>query len=289
VAPIGTLIAATREVALLRRSTKAHRPSAPRRGLVIEVGGGQAPHPRTDLVVEKYIADDFERPGGLGMSFAKPLVVGDGHRLPLATASAAYTIVSHVLEHAHDPVEFAAELVRVAPAGFVQVPSRESELTYGWPFHGWLIDQVDGVLVFTARRPTELAPVGQVHHELYASTALARLAFEAQRSIWHHSVEWRQMLPVKVVGASIPDRTARFDLNRTIQALEAAHIPPLPEHARRALACPACRSSIELDRTAKCSTCNAEYPVANGVPILLEEAAVQAVVGGSEVPLAVAV
>ena len=273
--PARTLVAAAREVVQLNRTARAHRPRPPRRGLVVEVGGGQSPHPRADLVVEKYVADDFERPGGRRFSFAKPLVVGDGHRLPLATQSIAYTVASHVLEHATDPVRFAAELARVGAGGFVQVPSRESELTYGWPFHPWLIDLEDGVLVFTPRRPGDVAPAGNVHHELYASTALARLAFELRRSTWHHSIEWRGDLAVRVEGRSEAERSASFDLDATIAALESAEVPPLPAHVRAALACPACCSGIEFGSSAVCFGCRREYPVAGGVPILLVEAAVE--------------
>jgi uncharacterized protein YbaR (Trm112 family) len=286
----GTLFAAACEAAQLNRATRAHRPKPPRRGLVVEVGGGQSPHPRTELVIEKYVADDFERPGGESFSFSKPLIVGDGHRLPLATGSAAYVIASHVLEHATDPAEFASELARVGAAGFVQVPSRESELTYGWPFHSWLIDRDEDVLVFTARRKGQTAPVGALHHELYASTALARLAFELQRTTWHHSVEWCGELSVRVAGiSSAPEKTASFDLEATIKTLEAADMPPLPPNARAALACPVCRSSIELKESATCVSCGRKYPVANGVPILIEEVAVELEFDRSNVVSAVAV
>ena len=83
--------------------------------------------------MDKYVVDSFERPLGLAKSFSKPLVVGDGHQLPFKDQSFAYVIALHVLEHATDPAQFTAEMARVAPAGFVQVPSRESELAFGWP------------------------------------------------------------------------------------------------------------------------------------------------------------
>jgi uncharacterized protein YbaR (Trm112 family) len=271
----GTLLAAMREVGRLHRTASAHRPAPPKRGrgIVVDVGGGQCPHPRADVVVEKYLVDDFERPGGSSFSFATPLVVGDGHSLPLAAGSAAYVIASHVLEHATEPDVFAAELARVAPAGFVQVPSRESELTYGWAFHPWLIDLVDGVLVFEARTPADRAPVGRTHHEFYAESALLRLAFESQRATWHHSVEWRGSLQVQVHGSSRAERSAELDLEATVAALEAADVPPLPDAVKAALACPSCRSQIVLGESATCIGCGSDYPVVNGVPILLVEAA----------------
>lgn len=264
-----TIRALVADLARIRREARRHVARPPYSGLVVEVGGGQAPHPRADVVVEKYVADDFERERGARLSFAKPLVVGDGHALPLASGSAAYAIAAHVLEHATDPVTFAAELARVARAGFVQVPSREAELAYGWPFHPWLIDRDGDKLLFRARGGLE-APIGEVVHRLHAESPLFALAFQANRSIWHHSVEWVGDLEVEVSGSALAAATATFDLEATAAALEAADVVPLPRAVVAALACPACRGPVVL-RTdeAVCRMCAASYVVIGGVPILV--------------------
>ena len=114
-----------------RAQAARHRPRPPGTGLVVEVGGGQRPSARADVVVDKYVEDDFERAGGAPLDTSRPLVVADGEALPFDDGSAAYVIAMHVLEHATDPVRFAAELSRVGQAGFVQVPSRAAELTVG--------------------------------------------------------------------------------------------------------------------------------------------------------------
>jgi len=84
----------------LRRNTVKHSPRPPQTGWVLDVGSGQAPNLRSDLIVDKYVADDFER--GSPLVIDKPLVVADGHALPFAPATFAYVIASHVLEHATD-------------------------------------------------------------------------------------------------------------------------------------------------------------------------------------------
>ena len=70
-----------REIAQARSKARDHTPSPPDEGLVLEVGPGQAPHPRANVVVDKYVIDNFERQGALDLS--KPLVVADGQRLPV--------------------------------------------------------------------------------------------------------------------------------------------------------------------------------------------------------------
>jgi hypothetical protein len=257
------------ELARIPAERRRHSPKPPASGLVVEVGAGQSPHPRTDLVVDKYVADDYERSGEAAFDFSKPLVVGDGHRLPLRDQTAAYVIAIHVLEHATDPAAFAGELARIAPAGFVQVPSREAEFTFGWPYHPWLIDLRDGRLVFESRGDV-VAPVGDFHHRAFAESVLVRLAFAARRSDWHHSLEWRKRLPLEVLGESAAIRTASFDLEATVAVLERVRVPPLTPELRAALACPACHGPLSVDAAAaSCRNCGRDYPVANNVPVLL--------------------
>ena len=272
---IAELRTVVREVARAREQVRLHTPSPPERGLVLEVGPGQAPHPRADVVVDKYVADDFERQGALDVS--RPLVVADGQRLPFADRTFAYTLALHVLEHATDPALFAAELSRVAPAGFVQVPTRIAELTFGWPYHPWLIDREGDTLVFRPRNG-QRAPVGEVFHQAYADSALLRNWWAANRELLHHSVEWRNELEVRVEGESVADQTAELDVERTVSALHELDrrgaLKPQPDVLGGSLSCPSCEASLTLGgEAAECSACGRSYPVVGHVPILLVEAA----------------
>jgi uncharacterized protein YbaR (Trm112 family) len=244
---------------------------------VLEVGSGQAPHPRADVLVDKYVADNFERPHEIGIDFAKPFVVGDGQQLPFADGAFTYAIALHVLEHATAPERFAAELSRVAHAGFVQVPSSVSELTFGWPYHPWLIEREGDTLVFHAREGKR-APYGEIFHAGYADSALFRIWWAANRSLFHHSVDWQGELSVRVEGSSIAEGTAEVDLERTTSILaeldRAGALRPHPAELLAVMRCPDCGSSLSLAReTATCESCGRAYPVVGNVPILLIEAA----------------
>jgi SAM-dependent methyltransferase len=269
---IGTASELGRELRALPAEARRHRPRPPASGLVLDIGAGQSPHPRADVVVEKYPADDFERPGEASLSLAKPLVVADGEQLPFADLSFAYVIALHVLEHAPDPARFAGELARVAPAGFVQVPSRESELVYGWPYHPWLIDRTDRGLRF---RPHERAhPPHDFMHEHFGESVLHRLAWAAHRSRWHHSIAWQGRLEVEVEGESVADRAAEVDVERTRAVLDEFSPPPLTRAVRAALRCPHCRSALsDAPGRLDCEGCDRSYPVVGGAPLLLAEAA----------------
>jgi Methyltransferase domain len=273
---LADLRTALREIARGRKEAARHVPHPPKSGLVLEVGSGQAPHPRADVLVDKYVADDFERPQEFGVNVGKPFVVADGHALPFADGSFAYAIALHVLEHATDPERFAGELSRVAGRGFVQVPSGVSELTFGWPYHPWLIEREGNTLVF-APREGRRAPYGEIFHEAYGNSALLRNWWAANRSLFHHSVEWRGELAVRVEGASAADETAAFDLERTTSFLgeleRAGALVPNPPEVLAALRCPVCRGLLEFSSVAACKSCRRSYPTAGAVPVLLEEAA----------------
>lgn len=260
-----------------RRNLARHSPHPPDGALVVDVGGGQAADPRAAVVVEKYLADDFERASERGVDLSRPLVVADGHALPFADQAFGYAIASHVVEHATDPVAFAAELARVAPRGFVQVPSRESELTFGWAFHPWLIDRDGDTLVFH-RRGDAQAPAGEVFHAAMRDSELFRLWFGQQRDVWHHSVHWTGRLPVRVEGASQALRTADFDLDATVAELERlvadGRVRGPSEAVQALLRCPLDRGALTRERDAvRCSACAVRFPLVGDVPLLLAEAA----------------
>jgi uncharacterized protein YbaR (Trm112 family) len=270
-----TLGSLTRDVAAVGRERRRHRPAPPATGLVLDVGAGESPHPRADLVVDKYVADDFER--GAPLDLTRPVVVADGEALPFADGAFAYVIASHVLEHAIDPARFAAELSRVADAGFVQVPSRDAELVYGWPFHPWWIERRQDTLVF---RPKEIdaPPGGRVMHDAYAESPLTRLGWAAHRSRWHHSLHWTGRIDVEVAGDRRFHEQAQVDLERTTAELEraaaAGRVAALDERLRAVLRCPGCGGALTWDAARViCVACSCGYPVAGGVPILLAEAA----------------
>lgn len=266
----------TREVVESVRAMRAgdalHTAAPPDHGWVLDVGAGHAPHPRADLVVDKYAADNFERTTHL--SFDKPLVVGDGEALPFADGTFAYVIASHVLEHATDPPLFAGELSRVAQAGWVQVPSRQSELSFGWAFHPWLIDlDRSDTLVFLARGDQK-APLGPLFHEAARDSYLFRLWMGAHRSLWYHSVHWRGELTVERRGESRAETVATLDVEQTVSLLARSAARGPRGELRAALCCPVDRGALtETGQRMGCATCDRSYPLGGTVPVLLAEAA----------------
>ena len=93
---------------------------------VLEVGGGDSPSPRSDVLVD-FALEPRERWGGRIERDDRPLVLARGEELPFRDKSFDYVIAFHVLEHSEHPEVFLSELQRVASAGYIETPSFWSE------------------------------------------------------------------------------------------------------------------------------------------------------------------
>ena len=93
---------------------------------VLEVGGGDSPSPRSDVLVD-FALEPRERWGGRIERDDRPLVLARGEALPFRDKSFDYVIAFHVLEHSEHPEMFLSELQRVASAGYIETPSFWSE------------------------------------------------------------------------------------------------------------------------------------------------------------------
>lgn len=136
----------------------------PATGLVLEIGSGDNPNPRSNILLDRFLgADNRERGGDLVVD--RPFVVADAHYLPFKDGVFAYTICSHILEHMDDPQQFAAELKRVSAAGYIQSPSEIAERLFHWSFHRWYVNLDGDTLVLHPREPQE--PFGELFDYMY--------------------------------------------------------------------------------------------------------------------------
>jgi hypothetical protein len=129
--------------------------------LVLDVGGWADPFARADWVIDLM---PYETRGLYGAAqpgerfTAETWVVRDicdREPWPFEDEQFDFAICSHTLEDVRDPVWVCEELQRVANAGYIEVPSRLEEQSFGvqgpwvgWSHHRWLIDVQDGAIRF---------------------------------------------------------------------------------------------------------------------------------------------
>jgi SAM-dependent methyltransferase len=112
-----------RPIADLRRMWFAARrlrlPISPE-AVVLEVGSGDSPCPRSDVLFDMTL-ESFERVGGRTV-VDRPIVLGLGEHLPFRDKAFDYVIAFHVLEHSANPAGFLREMERIASAGYIETP-----------------------------------------------------------------------------------------------------------------------------------------------------------------------
>lgn len=114
---------------------------------VLEIGGGNYPHPRANVVVDKYVDSNYHRSGNIKVYPHQKFVLADGESLPFENKEFDYVICCHVLEHIDDPIPFLKEQARVAPMGYIETPSIIGEYLMPMDSHKWLIQEIDGKIV----------------------------------------------------------------------------------------------------------------------------------------------
>ncbi|HEY8740347.1 MAG TPA: methionine biosynthesis protein MetW [Candidatus Dormibacteraeota bacterium] len=121
---------------------------------VLDVGAWGKPFTRADWVLDHMPYESrglYGRDGDGDERFSAATWVVrdicDREPWPFADKSIDFAICSHTLEDVRDPVWVCSELVRVARAGYIEVPSRLVEQAWGiqgdwtgWGHHHWLVD-----------------------------------------------------------------------------------------------------------------------------------------------------
>lgn len=131
---------------------------------VVDVGGGGAPFPRADYVLDLGSYENRARLGRLDIGcperFSRETWIRTDvcarEPWPFENKFFDYAICSHLLEDVRDPVWVCSELSRVARAGYIETPSRiveqsrgvEHPVYAGFYHHRWLVETRDGRLLF---------------------------------------------------------------------------------------------------------------------------------------------
>lgn len=148
--------------------------------LVLDVGGAGRPFSRADWILDLAPYDARGQLGWNGERAAERFTpetwvqrdICAREAWPFADGFFDFAVCSHTLEDVRDPVWVAAELQRVARAGYIEVPALREELTYGiqgpwvgWGHHHWLVLVDDSGLRFVFKhhvvnRPGSHLPAG---------------------------------------------------------------------------------------------------------------------------------
>jgi len=275
--------------------------------LVLEIGSGDNPKLRSDVLCDKLPEDDTQRGGKIVLD--RPFIAADGQYLPFADKSFDYIICCSVLEHAEDPALFLSELMRVGRGGYIETPTEIGERLYGWPYHKWLIN-LDSSGRLVLKRKVQEGSFGQLFHHLFSTDRTYARFHARNHNLFLIQYEWFGKIDYEIVEPDtvLMDLSSRESVERLLSRRDTACrvstavkdrvsmamrdlIPPrLRRWAKTAvvkgkwrhrrtlqdiksmIVCPVCKGQVEWhDRAISCRDCGRTYTIKNGIPFLLAE------------------
>ena len=139
--------------------------------VVLDIGGWADPLPRADWVMDMMPHESrglYERQGWRQAGVEEERFTADTwvvrdlcdrEPFPFDDDHFDFVTCSHTLEDLRDPIWVASEIARIGKAGYIEVPSRLEEQSWGvtgpyvgWPHHHWLIEDRDGELEFVFKQ-----------------------------------------------------------------------------------------------------------------------------------------
>jgi len=273
--------------------------------VVLDLGSGNNPNLRADVLCDKYPFDNLERAGRKNLKLeGKPLVVADSGALPFRDKSFDYIICRHLLEHTEDPDKVLKEIMRVGKKGYIETPTEFSEMLSSHPFHLWFLNFKGDKLILKRKKrkifneflrnitKSYLEPNPYFQRFCRKNLDLFLVRYEWQRKINYEILPWDQgEVEEKFDRAEVkyPARASTNNCQRErvenpgirrvkdfikkiiLNVLKICCLSPQIDFMK-ILVCPLCKGELQyVNGGIICSNCQRKYPVWEGMPILLKE------------------
>ena len=122
--------------------------------IVLDIGSGNFPSPRANILVEAFPDESIHRSGNLVED--RPVVICSVERMPFLQKSFDFSICSHVLEHIESPLRAKSELSRISMGGYIETPSYGKDILVGTGnMHRWQVVEFEKVLYFFEYSPRQ--------------------------------------------------------------------------------------------------------------------------------------
>ena len=169
-----------------------------RDALVLDVGSGGNPYPRSDVLLDRL--GGAEHRCGVAMKIDRQAIIGDAAKLPFKDKSFDFIIASHILEHMPDPEIFLKELQRVGKAGYIETPNFLCERLNPCDAHCLEIALINGVLQIHKKSSSiEDSFIGNIG--FLQTDKEWKYIFHSKPNLfhvkyfWDHKIEWNIVNP----------------------------------------------------------------------------------------------
>jgi SAM-dependent methyltransferase len=163
--------------------------------LVLDVGSGGWPFKRANHLADKYPDKTTHRVESI-VRDQRPFFEVDLERLPFPNDAYDFVFCSHVLEHMDNPGQAMRELMRVGRRGYIEVPTRLSDVMFNFTrlpnHHRWHGMVVGSTIILIEWNDWERRDLGnQFFDALHSEYSNAfQDFFERNRDIFFASCHW---------------------------------------------------------------------------------------------------
>lgn len=168
---------------------------------VLDVGGGDSPHYRANIVVDKFATDNTHRSGDIKVLKSQKFIEADGEQLPFKDNEFDYVICKQVLEHVEHPLQFVKEQARVAKMGYMETPSLLCEYVAPKQSHKWVILEIDNKLVMYEKEFLKFnswTDFGVVFLEHLPKISIGYKILERTHAIFTVNYEWKNEIEILI-------------------------------------------------------------------------------------------
>lgn len=181
------------------------------KALVLDIGSGDKPHWRSDVLLDKYIDKKFgsQRSGSAKTVLDRPMFISDVSNMPFKDKAFDFVICSHLLEHVVDPASTINEIVRVGKAGYIELPYEGTSKLIDFPTHLWYCNKVGKKLIFKAKK--------QIYFDKEIDKLMgSRMGKEIKKIIKNNfdssiiKLKWKDKIEYEVIGMA-KEELSRFE------------------------------------------------------------------------------
>jgi SAM-dependent methyltransferase len=172
--------------------------------LVLDVGSGGWPFKRADHLADRYPDETTHRVETM-VRDQRPFFEADLESLPFEDKHYDFVFCSHVLEHLDHPGKAMRELMRVAKQGYIEVPTRLSDVMFNFTrlpnHHRWHGLVLGDTLVLIEWNPWERRDLGNDFFNALQSDYLNSFQefFERNRDLFFISYHWSGWIKFLVI------------------------------------------------------------------------------------------
>lgn len=186
--------------------------------LVLDVGSGDKPFWRADVIVDKFLDDNQQRYSGSVIKDKRKIFIeGDVEKLPFKDKTFDFVFCAHLLEHVENPDKAIKELMRVAKSGYIEVPYMIEDLLKPFPSHLWYCAYFDEILYFLQKERDKsliVKSVEQFGKSIYMNNIFQYLISKQTNNVFIYFY-WKDRIKFKVIKAKANKYTYQYKKKQT--------------------------------------------------------------------------